>query len=157
MQEMELLTADTLLEKGVLLPIKAPLIFRLFGMKQLKFYRPSAGNQLRIDSLYLKMGISDDEIGEISLHQAKELELKHTYTHCRIIAIAMFKGILFPWLLNRIVAVWLKWNLNQKQIMYAAELLLAMGGTANFMNTTRLIREMKITTPGLGQKTPKKS
>lgn len=158
MQNVELLAAETLLEKGVPLPLRAPLLFRLFGVKQLKVYRPSAGNHLRIGRLYLKMGITEDQLKETSLLVAKELEVKHTYTHCRIIAFTMFKGYLTPLFFNRIMAMWLKWHLSQKQIMNTAEFVLTMGGTANFMNTTRYIKAMLITAiPELGQTTPKKS
>lgn len=158
MENVELLAAETLLEKGVPLPLRAPLLFRLLGIKQLKVYRPSAGNNLRIGRLYLRMGITDDQLKETSLLIAKELEIKHTYTHCRIIAFTMFKGYLTPLLFNRIMALWLKINLSQSQIMNTAEFVLTMGGTRNFMNTTRYIREMMITAiPELGQTTPKMS
>lgn len=159
MQSIELLAAETLLEKGVPLPLRAPFLFRLLGIAELKVYRPSAGNHLRISSLYLKMGITDDQLKATTMHVAKELEVKHTYTHCRIIALTLFKGYLTPLVLNRVMALWLKWNLSQSQIMDIAEFLLSLGGTANFMNTTRYIKEMLITAviPELGQTPPKKS
>lgn len=151
MQEMELLAVETLLETGVPLPIRAPFFFRCFGIKRLRIYQPSLGNKLRINRLYLSMGITDAQLKETTQMEADRLMNKNAYTHARMLAIGMMKGLLLPWLLNRLLGLWLKWNFSPQQIFKYSEMLVVFSGTSAFMNTTRLYRGMKITEPNLGQ------
>lgn len=101
------------------------------------------------------MGITDEQLNNTAMLEAEKLLVKHTYTHCRIIAITMFKGFLLPWLLNKPVGLWLKWKLSHKQILSFSEMVILFSGTSAFMSTTRCIREMRITAPNLGQITQK--
>lgn len=153
----EQLAAEMLLEKGVPVPVKVPLLLRVLGIKTAKMFAPSLGNRVRISRLYIKMNIPEEQLTETTQLVAETLLEKHAYTHCRIVAMAMYKGWLFPILFNHITALWLKWYGDDKKIMALAELLLLLSGAAVFMSTTRYIRAMKITAPNLGQKEPKRS
>lgn len=153
MQNVELLTAETLLENGVQLGVDAPRFFRLFGLKKLKLYQPSCGNRIRISKIYLEMNISESLLSEVSALEAELLLQKHTYAHCRIIAIAMLKGYLMPLLFHRIIARWLMWKLNHSRAMAIAQAILTLSGTKAFMITTRFINQMNI----LGQQVKKRS
>ena len=149
---MELLAVETLLENGVPLPIRAPFFFRCFGVKTLRIYQPSLGNKLRINRLYLSTGITDAQLKETTQMEADRLMNQHAYTHARMLAIGMMKGLFLPWILNRVLGLWLKWNLSPQKIFKYSEMLVVFSGTSAFMNTTRLFRGMKITEPNLGQK-----
>ena len=142
--------ADTLLERGLPLPVRAPLFFRLLGL-QPKCYQPTLGNKIRINKLYLKMGIDPKQLEEISLVAADQLLVKNGYRLCKIIAIGMCKGWLWPLLFAPAIAVWLKWKLNPKYACAIAYVMISQSGTADFMDTTRLIAQMQILAPSLGQ------
>lgn len=146
---MELLASETLLQRGVKVQIDAPLLFRLFGKKTISFYlyQPSLGNKVRISALYLQMGITDAELQETTLENAEALFLKHHFVLLRIVAICMFKGRFWPWLLNKPVAGYLKWKLTPQKLLALAQLIILFSGTANFMNTIRSAKAMKITEP----------
>lgn len=149
-------TAVSLLEGGLPLPVRAPLFFRLLGLKQLKCYQPCLGNKIRVSRLRIKMGITDEMIADISLEDADRLLLAHGLTLCRIIAIGMYKGLVFPWLFNRITGYWIMWNMKPKHICTVAYVMIAQSGTADFIDTTRCILRERILKPHLGQN-PKKS
>ena len=159
MENIELLAAETLLQRGVRVPIVAPLLFRLFGKKKLSFYlyQPSLGNKVRISSLYLKMGITEAELQETTLENAEALLIKHSTTLLRIVAICMFKGCFWPWLLNRPMAYYLKWKINPQRLFALAQIIRSFSGTTDFMNTIRSAKKMKITEPIPSQTNPKRS
>ena len=153
MENIELLAAETLLQRGVRVQIVAPLLFRLFGKKKLSFYlyQPSLGNKIRITRLYLKMGITADQLNATTQEDADRLLVKHSNTFLRMLAIAMMKGRLMPWLFNKPLAYFLKYKLSPQQMFTMVQALVLFSGTADFMNTTRLFKGMKITEANLGQ------
>ena len=158
--QTELLAAETLLENGVSLGIRTPFFLRVLGVKHLKIYQPTMGTRIRISKLYLEMQIDDAELIETTQEEAEKLILKHSATHLKIIALCMFRGrYMFT---NKILskfcykylAEWLMWQLKPQEITVLSTLILQYSGTADFMNSTRYMRAMKITSPKLGQKTP---
>lgn len=150
--QTELLAAETLLENGVSLGIRTPFFLRFLGVKHLRIYQPSLGNRLRISKLYLEMGIDDTDLLETTQVKAEAMMLKHSFAQLQIIALCMFKGRYLPQIFNRVLAKWLLWKLNPKDVTTLVMLILQFSGTTDFMTTTRFIRAMKITTPKLGQK-----
>lgn len=159
MQDIELLAAETLLQRGVKVQIVAPLLFRLFRKKTISFYlyQPSLGNKIRISSLYLKMGIKESDLQETTHENAEDLLVRHSHTLLRIVAINMFKGCFWPWLLNRPVAYYLKWKLTPQKLYALVDLIILFSGTKDFMNTIRSVKSMKITEPIVSQTNPTRS
>lgn len=153
MKNIELLAAETLLQRGVRVEIVAPLLLRLFGKKKFFFYlyQPSLGNKIRISRMYLSMGITADQLNATTQEEADRLLVKHSHTLLRMLAIAMMKGRLMPWLFNRPMAYFLKYKLSPQQLFTMVQALVLFSGTADFMNTTRLFKGMKITAANLGQ------
>lgn len=153
MQNTEELTADAILENGVKVQVKAPFFLRLFRKKyiSLKIYQPTMGNKLRINRLYIKMGIAPEALESCTQQTADALMIQHSHTLLRIVGIALCNGFIMPWLLNRLLAFWLKWKLTPKEVCALAQVLVVFSGTSHFMNTIRLIRETMITSPNLSQ------
>ncbi|WP_115171340.1 hypothetical protein [Sphingobacterium spiritivorum] len=158
MEKIESLAAETLLQRGVKVQITAPLLFRLFRKKNiaLSVYQPSLGNKIRISALYLKMGIKEAELQETTHENAEALLVKYSHTLLRIVAICMFKGCFWPWLLNRPVAVYLKWKLTPQRLFALVHLIVLFSGTTDFMNTIRSVKTMKVTEP-IQSQNPKRS
>ncbi len=157
MSNIEMLAADTLLERGLPLPVRATLFFRLLGFKTLVCYQPSLGNKIRINRLYLKMGLTPEMLNKITLQEADLLMIKHGNKLCQIIAIGLFKGWISPMLFSYIAGIKLKWRLSPQRICTIAHVMITQSGSSDFMDTTRCIERMTILKPvQLGQ-TPKKS
>lgn len=147
---VEAFAADTLLERGLRLPISVPLFFRLLGIRA-KCYQPSLGNKIRINRRYLPMKLAPEKLKQISLTEADELMIKHGNRLSQIVAFGMVKGWLAPLILVWFIGKWIKWYMQPKHICAIAYVMIAQSGTADFIDTTRCIDRMQILLPQLGQ------
>ncbi len=149
--DMQEFAADTLLERGLPLPIRATLFFRLLGLStkggQLACYQPSGGNLTRINKHYRLIGVTKEQLNSIAFTDAQLLQEKHQFRQCRIIALAMVKGWILPVLLNRLIAFMLMWKLNPRQINSAAVAIVQYSGIEAFIDTTRYIGDLVILAP----------
>ena len=61
--EVEIQTVDTILDKGVRVPIPAPLFFKMLGKRfiHVTVRRPTIASMLMISKLYLQLKIKEDE------------------------------------------------------------------------------------------------
>ena len=141
MIETEIKAANTLLQIGVVLPIKPPLFFWFWKPK---VYQPSLGNKVAINKLYLESGITDEMLENASLMDAVSIENQCAYAVCRMIAYCMFRGYLLPKALNKIVGRWLMYKLSPQQLYGTVQLIMLFSGTADFMSTTRFLRQFQV-------------
>lgn len=146
------LAADTLLERGLPLPVRAPLFLRLLGFKTLVCYQPTAGNLIRINKIYLKTGITTSAFKEISLKDAQIFSVEHGFKLCKIIAICLTRGWLAPLLFSNIIAWHLLFNLKPKQMSAAAIAIVQYGGTDVFIDTTSYLELLSVLNCKLGRK-----
>ena len=148
MEDVEIKTVDTILDKGVRVPIPAPFLFRVFGIRTIALVvrRPVMGNMLRISGMYLKMGIGD-ELKEQDMNNWIALFRRTAKPASRIVAIGILRGRVSGWLFCRPLAWWLRWHTDSRQLSELADLLVALSGVQDFMNTITFLREMKITSP----------
>lgn len=146
MNQTELQGARLLLKKGVLVPIAAPLLFRIFGIKvfKLKVKAPTAYQLLRIAELYLQMNVST--YSELNTNDVMQLYVKHHDKLSRIIAISMLKSTAKDWQIN-LLARRLYKNATQEQLNYIFRLLILHGGVQDFISTIKLVEETRITKP----------
>ncbi len=134
--EIELLTADVLLERGVRVSVRAPLFFRCLGIKFLRLtaYRPSLGNRIRIARLQLTLGVPLDELKNPSQELKEQLLATRADTVYRIVAFAFLKGKILPQLLVRPIAWLLRKGLDDKEVFNLYRLLVFYGSTDPFFN-----------------------
>lgn len=153
--QTELHAAEAILQRGQPVKTRAPLLFRLFGIKRitLMLYMPYAGTLDRVAIYYLKTGIPVEKLNSISAEEALTLRAEHGNDLRKAVATAILNGYWSGKLFTRPLAAYLKWSLHDKTIFKILNLLIAFGGLADFMSTTRYIRAMRITAPNLGQKT----
>lgn len=152
---IEALTASQLLQKGVRMDIRTPFFLRILGVKKfsIKVRAPFIGTLLRISRLYCQTGIATDELDDISLEKAHAIVLAHGVTMSKIVAVAWLNQRFLGWLLSGIFARYIRWHAKAEELLVLVNMLLLYGGTSDFINTTRLVREMKITSPkNLGHK-----
>lgn len=146
--EIEIKTVDTILDKGVLVPVPTPFFIRWLGKKNFNVIvrRPVLGNMLRISKMYLKMGIDIKKTGEELTDWIAVFESTAKPTS-RIVAIGMLRGRIGGWLFNRFLGWWLRWHIDSRQQAEIAALLVSLSGVMDFMNTIKFLQAMKITEP----------
>lgn len=146
MVETEIKTVDTLLDKGVRVPIPAPFFMRVFGRKSINFSvrRPVLGNMLRISKLYAKMNIDADanDLGAwIATLQTCAVPISH------ICALGMLRGRYTGALFMRPLARYLRWHMTTRDMASLAAILVSLSGYQDFLNTIRFLGLMKMTQP----------
>jgi hypothetical protein len=149
MEELEIKTVDTILDKGVRVPIPAPFFLRLFFVKSIPVVvkRPVIGNMLRISKMYLKMNIHEGEIEQGEWRDWIKIFERTAVPASRIVAIGMLRGKWRGWLFNRPLGWWLRWKLNSREIAEIAAMLVSLSGVQDFMNTITFLGGMKMTAP----------
>jgi len=150
----EKFAADTILQKGVQVKIPAPFFLKVFGKKtiNLKITSPLEGTMHRVASYYLRTGITFDMLEGITTEEALLLQVKHGKTISKAVAVAVLNGYWSGKLFTRPLAWYLRWHLKSKELFALTTALLIYGGVQDFMNTTKSVRKMKLTTPRMGQK-----
>lgn len=150
----ERLAAETILQRGVKVKIPAPWCIRwLKKTLVMRLTSPFEGTMLRVSRYYLSTGLTDAKLENVTTEQALVLMAVHGKAISKAVACAILNGFLKGKFFTRPLAWYLRWNLKPQELFALTTALLLYGGTADFMNTTRLVRQMKATTPNLGQKT----
>ena len=146
MNEVEIRTVDTILDKGVRVPIPAPLFLRVFGKKTVNVtvHRPVMGNMLRISRLYLKLNIDSIDKG---LGEWARLMETCTKPVTRIVAYGLLRGRTTAWLLNRPLAWYLRGCMHHADMANLAAMLVMLSGVQDFSNTIKFLALMKMTGP----------
>lgn len=150
----ELGAVDTILQRGVKIHIVAPWFIRWFKKTvTLRVGSPFEGTLLRVSRYYLSTGLESHKLESLTVENALVLMSIHGKAISRAVACAMLNGYISGKLFTRPLAWYLRWHMTPQQLLGMTRTLLIYGGTADFMNTTRLVRNMKATTPNLGHKT----
>ncbi|MGB4774086.1 MAG: hypothetical protein WBP45_02845 [Daejeonella sp.] len=150
----ETLAADTLLERGVKVSIPAPLFLRFFGKKNVSavIRQPKLGTLMRISRLYLKTGITADQLAGIDHENAHQLVAKNGRMMAKIMATALLNGYWRGLLLTGLLAAWLIWKISPQKLCALVYLMVIFSGTQDFFNTIKLVADMKMTSPDLSQR-----
>lgn len=152
---IEKLAADIILQRGVTVKIPAPLFLRIFGKKKISLTvtAPYEGTLHRIASYYLNTGLTVERLEDVTVEDALEIMAKHGDAICKAVAVAVLNGYWAGKFFTKPLAWYLKWNCLPRELFMLLSIVIIHGGSSDFMNTTRSVRMMKLTTPNLGQKT----
>ena len=101
---------------------------------------------MRIDRLYLSLGVTYEELKEYSYEQNADFISKHGKTISRMVAYTLVRGWLAGRLLNRLVAWWLRWRVHP---MMMQEAMFQMLNKEDFPNTIKLAQKMNLMKPNL--------
>lgn len=155
----ERLAAETILQRGVKIKLAAPWLIRWFKKTvTLRLYSPYEGTLFRVSAYYLSTGLKDHKLQNITIEESLLLMSLHGKAISKAVACAILNGYWSGKLFTRPLAWYLRWHLKPREMFSLTSALLIYGGTSDFMNTTRLVRQMKTTTPKMmktdqGQKT----
>lgn len=148
----EKFAADTILQKGVKIKIPAPFFIRWFRKTiTLTLSSPFEGTMHRVSSYYLSTGMTMELLEGLTTEEALKLQLKHGKTISKAVAVAILNGYWSGMILTKPLAWYLRWHLKANELYVLTTTLLIFGGVQDFMNTTRSVRKMKLTTPKMGQ------
>lgn len=150
---IELNAANTLLDQGVKVPVKAPLLLRLFGKKHIKLVirAPYLGTLLRISAIYERMQITPEQLKKLDDDNIHQLFLKHTKKCAEIAAQCMLNNFLLGKLLGPLLSVWLLWKLSPGKLMQIAQVMGFLTEKEAFTHTIRLVSTLTMMKPNLSQ------
>ncbi|MGY6522011.1 MAG: hypothetical protein ACXIUD_09800 [Mongoliitalea sp.] len=122
---------------------------RWIGIKTLSLTvtSPYEGTLARVARYYLSTGLRMEELEGISHEQALQLYLTHGKTITKAVACAWLNGYWAGKLLTKPLAWYIRWHAQPREILTIMMLICLYGGVSDFMNITRSVRMMKITTP----------
>jgi len=135
-----------LLERGVKVPVTAPLFLRIFGKKtvSLTITAPTIATLTKIAGKYLELNIKN--IQELTLPESFELLEKHSKAMSIIIATIILNRRHTYWLAKPL-AYFLRGWVPMNQLAYLFQLVILYGGIEDFINTIRLTEATRITMP----------
>ena len=149
--EIEGLAAKILADDGISLPL------RLLGGKDFRWVMriPTWESRERMSRMYLKMGVTYDDLKAYTFEQKLEFMARHTKTVSRMVAYIIVRGWFLGWLLNRPVAWMLRACMHPVALEESFMLAIACMNTVPFGNTIRLAQVMNLMSPILSQNAKK--
>lgn len=146
--DKELLAAKVLADNGISLPL------RLLGGKNIRWVMrvPTLESRTRMSKMYLKMGVTYEDLKTYTFEQKLAFMVKHTKTVSRMVAYGIVRGWLLGWLLNRPVAWMLRACMHPAALEEAWILALGAMNTVPFGNIIRLAEVTNLMTPNLSQR-----
>lgn len=141
-----------MLDMGVAIPVR-PLkyLYRKRKPCRVIMRTPYAGTIMRINRLYLELGVTYEELKDYTFEQNAAFMAEKGKTVSRMVAYTLVRGWLTGRLLNRAVAWWLRWRVHPMMLEEAMFQLLTMLDKEGFHNTIKLARKMNLMKPNLSR------
>jgi len=141
--------ADALLDVGVRIPLKA---FRLPFRKKpvqirITMKRPCMGSKMRIDRLYLGMGVTLAEYRRYSMEERMRFRAVHGCTLTRIIALGICRGMFSGYLFSGVAAWILRWAVEEIYLEAAYAKFVELLGTQSFETIITSLEATLMTSP----------
>ena len=145
----ELKTVDTLLNKGVQIPIPAPFWLRWLGKKYcvLTVSLQDSDTLLRISRLYLKMKQAATTLEPDTLDETHLMICECMIPASRIVAYGILPYSTPLGIRNRLLARYLRRKLNTRQMAELWMMVASLSGAHDFSNFIRSMSGIRITKP----------
>ena len=146
--ELESLAERVMSDAGISLPLRLP------GGRHIRWVMriPTLESRCRMARMYLKLGVTHEELRAYTFEQKLEFMVKHTRTVSRMVAYAIVRGRVSGRLLNRPVAWMLRSCMHPSALEDAWMIALSTMSTIPFGNIIRLAEVMSLTAPNLSQR-----
>ena len=139
MEQTEQLKASALmLDMGVAIPVRP--------FKYLYRKRKPMSVVMRMANLYLRIGVTYEEMKAYTFEQNMQFISEHGVTVSRIVAYTVLRSILLGRLFNRFVAWWLRWRVHPMFLQEAMFQLLTMIDLKSFqtiISSVEMVNPMK--------------
>lgn len=147
--DTEIKTVETLLDKGVQVPIPAPLWLRWLGKKFFSFVvrRPDSETLWQISGLYLKMKRTATTLEPDTLDETHLMIHECMVPASRIVAYGIMSYCTPLGLRNRLLAGYLRRHLDTRQMMELWTMVASLSGAHDFSNYIRSMSGIRITKP----------
>lgn len=146
-KQTELEASALMLDMGVSISVRPfNFLYRKRKPRTVVMRTPGMGGIMRIYNLYLKMGISREEMKEYTYEQNMKLVAEHGKTISRIVAYTLLRGPLLGRLLNRPVAWWLRWRVHPmflQEAFYQLTVMLDPKPFTTIINSVEMMNPMK--------------
>ena len=144
--QIEIEAAEALLDIGVSLPFfKIPFTRKVV---RLTMKRPCLGGQIRLARLYLRTGITYEEMLEFSKHEELAYMAVHGRRVSKMVALTICRGAFSTWLL--------RWFVDDEYLRAASMQFLCLLGTKSFMTIIKSISTTNPMRPRLSQRKSEK-
>jgi len=143
--DLEERAAATILERGVRIPFRAPLFFRMLGKKEVGIVMKPAplGKLIAISREFTSMGVEVEMLDEMTSNQLNNFVIEHTDSIIRIVGIMLVgKSKLLA-----LVCWWLRRTLTCRKLLDVVKLTIAINGVESFMSSIVLLGRMRMTQP----------
>lgn len=112
MKKEELLASELLLDLGVAIPVRPLGFLSKKKSRKVLIRRPYMGGLIRFSRIYLKMGVSSEEIKKYNPDEMMEFMVKHGHSISRMVAVSIVRGFFSYILFGNLVAWWLRWRVH---------------------------------------------
>ncbi|WP_289065597.1 hypothetical protein [uncultured Alistipes sp.] len=152
--QIEIEAAEALLDIGVSLPFfKIPFTRKVV---RLTMKRPCLGGQIRLARLYLRTGITYEEMLEFSKHEELAYMAVHGRRVSKMVALTICRGAFSTWLFSDLLAWLLRWFVDDEYLRAASMQFLCLLGTKSFMTIIKSISTTNPMRPRLSQRKSEK-
>lgn len=146
--------SEALLDVGVSMPfikIRIPLRAKPFSIR-MTMKRPCLGSQIRISRLYMKLGITHQEMERFNKHEEFIFLAMHGKTISKMVALTVCRGAITGILFASMLAWLIRWFTPNEYLQAANLRFITLIGTKPFMNIIRSAEMSNPMTPRLSQK-----
>jgi hypothetical protein len=147
--EIEPEVAEALLDEGVRIPLKAfRLPFRKSPVRlRVTLRRPCLGTQIRIARLYLKTGVTYEQMSTYNKEEQMRFLVEHGSKVSRIIALTICRGAVSGYIFSGIVAWLLRWLVDNIYLEAAFDRFVSLMGSRPFENIIKSVQTSNPLTP----------
>lgn len=110
--------AEMLLDIGIQIPLLPKFLFRKKNAT-VTMHRPTLGNLMRIALVYQEIGVTPDDLKNMSFDEQMKLAADKGKDISRLVAYAVCSGCFTGKWLNGIVAWWLRWRVHPVMLVQA--------------------------------------
>lgn len=132
---------DVLLERGVVFEVERRGPLRLFGKKmRLVINPPTLGVLYAISGEFAAMRVDEDKVEEDPIGYSFSLVRSQSHSMARAVAYAVLGARWKVKCFAGVFSSYLLWQLTAKQLLKLVVTVLSVSGTADFINSIRLIK-----------------
>ncbi|MGB9590927.1 MAG: hypothetical protein ACPL1K_00225 [Candidatus Kryptoniota bacterium] len=144
--EVQQHAADVMLDRGVVVNIPAPKLYRFFGVKFVKHVlkRPKLGTLVAMSRISSELNIDLDALAEGSISDAYVIMSEKGELVARFIAIALLNDKRRIERCTDDLANRLLWHMPHEQLIELFMAIVVLSGVQNFLSTIRFIRQTNI-------------
>lgn len=145
----EITEARVILEKGSRFKVPAPFLLCVFGKKEISFilHEPTAAICLELTAMRLSMGITDDELEQMTVEQGLTVLQEHGSTVAKMLALALLRGRKRNWLVGKWLAKRLLRNYPFSTLLDMMHILTLGSGLEDFILIMESLKAVRLTKP----------